>query len=214
MRSRHLDIGLPLVLLLTAMVMPGSSSGQVAIYDLTFQRSEEQSINVAFFDGGYLALDLVTGTGSLLFTFKNVKDGLLQPCFVRAAEAADAFTAVRGAERKTVIRATSQNATAMAHYLATGLVDHQIATKTGGVPLQVDIASRLSGHVLASDDESDVEFAPGESVIAFAGTASLELTLNPDLTGQANRTGETLAEALETLTRQLILIGFHEAGLR
>lgn len=186
-------------------------SAQVAVYDLSFQRAEDRSINFSFFDGGYLAMDLVTGTGTFLLTFRDLSQGAQQPCFIEATEAAEAFTAVQESLSKTVVRATSQTGTALAHYLATGDIDLQIPIEIERKPVTVRVASRLSGQVLASDTENDVQFDAGHPVIAFAGMASFQLTLNPDFTSEANRRSESLAECVQTLTHQLTTLGFRNA---
>ena len=202
----------PLFLLLAFTVIPQASFGQVAIYDLSFQRSEELSINFSSFDGGYLAIDVVAGKGSFIFTYKEVNNGVLQPFFVLANGAAEAFTAVRDSERKTVIRASAQSATAMVHYLATGKVNHDLTVQVDGKPMKVEIASLLLGQVLASDDESDVAFPQGHNAMGFAGIAGFDLTLNPDLTDRANRRQESLADTVKLLTGQLETLGFRAAG--
>jgi hypothetical protein len=201
------------VFLIAALLLPLPVFSQVAIYDLSFQALEEHSINFPAFDGGYLALDLVTGKGSFIFTFKDNSEGVMQPCFVQATEAAQAFTAVRNAERKTVIRATAQTNTAIGHYLATGTVNREISVPSVAADPKepVKVASILFGQVLASDDESDVDFPAGHTLIGFAGMASFDLTLNPDLTDRANRRQETLSQAIQGLVGQLKRLSFQES---
>lgn len=199
------------LLAFAALLLPGALPGQVAIYDVTFRQSEEQSINFAFFDGGYLALDLLTGTGSFLLTYRDQAGEGVQPSFVQAGQAVEAFTAVRAGSRKTVIRAFSQTATALAHYLATGLADQEITVDIQGESSLVPIASRLRGQVLASDNENDVAFSAGETSLGFAGVASFELTLNADRTARANRGREKLPDVVNSLADQLKLLGFVEA---
>lgn len=200
---------LALLLAITLWQAPAALA-QVAIYDLTFQRPDERSINFSSFDGGYLILDVITGRGSFLLTYREIRDGSPQPCFVQAKEAAQAFTAVRDSGRKTVVRASAGNGSSVVHYLATGGVDHQISVQAAGKPVEVQIASLLTGQILASDDESDVEFSPGHPFIGFAGMTSFDLTFNPDLTTRANRRQETLSQALETVAAKLEGLGFYQ----
>lgn len=206
--ANRLRTALLAVALLLGFWQTPPAVAQVAIYDLTFQRPDERSINFTAFDGGYLILDVFTGRGSFLLTYREVRDGTLQPFYVQAADTAEAFTAVKESARKTVIRASAGNGSSVVHYLATGSVDHQLSLQAGGRTVDVQVASLLTGQVLASDDESDVEFSPGQPFLGFAGMTSFDLILNPDLTTQANRRLETASQAITTVAAKLEELGF------
>ncbi len=184
-----------------------AASAQVAVYDLDFEKAE-RSINFSFFDGGYFVLDGLTGTGSFIFTYNEVRDGRRQPLYARSIDSAEAFTAVKGDTRKTVVRATATTETGLAHYLAFGSVNDQITANNRGQRITIDIARSLWGHVLASDDESDVQFEAGDQNIGFAGISTFDLRLDPDRTREANRTGDTASEALARLIEELEALGF------
>jgi len=75
------------------------------------------------------------------------------------------------------------------------------------------VASHLTGNVLASDSEPDVEFAP-DSRIGFAGFASMSATLNQKRTASAKRTEQTVAGAVEAFLEELTLLGFEDGAER
>jgi len=196
-----------LIVSLFLFIQAGTGNAQVAVYDVQFTCDEERNVNFPFFEGGYLCVDLLSGLGSFLMTYEEVRDGTLQTYFIPAAEAAQVFTAVDHERRITVIRATSASPTALAHYLALGPADYPLPSGSPGGEETVTIASRLQGQVLASDDESDVKFPPGSPALGFAGFAHIELTLDADLTESCNRQAKTLSDSIALLTRRLELLG-------
>ncbi|MEO0448477.1 MAG: hypothetical protein AAF191_20630, partial [Verrucomicrobiota bacterium] len=122
--------------------------------------------------------------------------------FHRAPHSIQAFTALKGSQRWTVLRSQSVVGSSYSSLLASGPADWEISFVGGE---SVPIASTLQGSLLASDEEPGQLPHPEDRSLGFAGVASLTLLLDPDRTAEA--TGLTLQEAFGGLITELVLAG-------
>ena len=189
----------------TAWLFASSAFSQVAVYEMEFER-EDRSINFSFFDGGFFVMDGLTGAGSFVFTFQEVEDNRLKDLYITSENSAETFTAIKKGTRKAVVRATAQTTTGLSHYLAIGELEESLPVQLRGQELLFEVATTLRGYVLASDDESDVDFTDETETLGFAGLASMKMTLDRKRSLDANRLNRNTTEAAAKNGLQLCLL--------
>ena len=188
-----------------------SALSQVVVYEMEFER-EPRSINFTFFEGGFLVLDGLDGTGSFIFTFQGIENNEIRDLYVRAENTVEAFTAIKRNQRKIVVRATAQTQTSLSHYLAIGELDDTVSLQARGRRVSFEIAPSIRGNVLVSDDESDVEFPSEDKTIGFAGMATMRLSFDRTRTRESNEENLTVAQTVSALITELEEVGFVEDG--
>ena len=191
------------------------AAAQVAVYRGDFD-SVGNSINFVFFERVYLVADLSAGTGSFLFLDVNTSGNSVSRQYVEAPDAANIFVAVKRERsgtkvRKLVMRAISDSGTAQSYYLAVGDLDTTISGKISQLPVSSKTAKNLRGHVLTSDDESDMEL-PLDAGLGLAGAAEFNLSLQRNQTQIANNRGSSVAEVMADLVTGLETAGFTAVG--
>ncbi len=186
-------------------------AAQVAIYEMEFER-EDRSINFSFFDGGFFVMDGLTGAGSFVFTFQEVENNRLKDLYITSENSAETFTAIKKGTRKAVVRATAQTTTGLSHYLAIGELEESLPVQLRGQELRFEVATTLRGYVLASDDESDVDFTDETETLGFAGLASMKMNLDRIRSLDANRLNQTTTETVAALVAELEDFGFEAEG--
>ena len=201
-------------LLIAAVVLFCSSDlhAQVAVYKLILKADDTASVNLAYFERAYLAIDLKEGIGTLFFLGNPDGDSSDQgKYFVEAPDAMQAYTAFDSDENGFfVVRSFAKNRTAQSAYVATGRIDDSI--DPGERRASPKIARTLTGVFTSTDDESDLSTAPTDGSLGVGGFGSLTATLEKERSKDANRKGLSYAETVSALRQSLIDQGFENLG--
>jgi hypothetical protein len=187
---------------------PTSADAQVLVYDVEFEEFDS-SINFTFFERGFFVVEALGGNGSFIFTFED--DG--KDFYLTAADAGELFFAVKPGMERAVMRASAVTDSAQTQYLIIGKLDSTVSFNLRGQRVSARVATRMTGNVLASDSEPDVEFTP-DAEIGFAGFAQMSADLNEKRTLQAKRTDQTVAGAVQGIIDELTELGFEDDAQR
>ena len=191
--------------LLGAAALP-SAQAQVIVYRIEFKHQD--SFNVDYYTGGYLAAPLLGGAGSFLLT--GIENG--RRVLDTSPGSGAYFLARSESKRYNVVSATvgsGADSSANGSYVAYGEVDTtlNLATPTGS--LKIRVCKTLRGESLAADDENgEIKF---DGTVGTANFSELVLRLDEDLTREFNEDGLTLEQTTEILTRRLRWQGFFSA---
>lgn len=194
--------------IVTWAAAPTSADAQVLVYDLEFEEFDH-SINFAFFERGFFVVEALGGNGSFVFTFED--EG--RDFYLTAADAGELFFAVKPGMERAVMRASAVTDSAQTQYLVIGKLDSTVSFNLRGQRVSARVATRMTGNVLASDSEPDVEFTP-DAEIGFAGFAQMSAKLDEKRTLEAKRTDQTVAGAVQGIIDQLTELGFEDDALR
>ena len=187
---------------------PTSADAQVLVYDVEFEEFD-RSINFAFFERGFFVVEALGGNGSFVFTFEE--EG--RDFYLTAADAGELFFAVKPGMERAVMRASAVTDSAQTQYLIIGKLDSTVSFNLRGQRVSARVATRMTGNVLASDSEPDVEFTP-DAEIGFAGFAEMSAELNDKRTLEAKRTDQTVAGAVQGIIDELTELGFEDDAQR
>ncbi|MBL9153773.1 MAG: hypothetical protein JNK37_14865 [Verrucomicrobiales bacterium] len=199
------SFSLPALLILVGLWLCGASAAQAQtlVYRMEF-RQASGSINFEMFDQAYFVVGGLGGEGTFIFTYRE--DG--RDFYLTSSGGGTLFFAVRPGQDKAVIRATAENATGQSHYLAVGDLDGRISANLRGQRVTLGVSEKLTGWVLASDPEEDVEFTGPDSTLGVAGFATLRATLDHGRTRDANRANLDVAATVAALETELERSGF------
>jgi hypothetical protein len=183
------------------------ADAQVVVYHVQFQKSGS-SINFSFFDEAFFVAEGLGGSGS--FIFAHVENG--RDFYTVAEDSGEFFFATKPGTNRAVMRASADTNTALSHYLALGDLDGTVTMNQRGQHISFNVASCLEGHVLASDPETDEEFAASDGSIGFAGMASMKAQLDRGRTDEANAGNLTVAQTVLALIDELDRKGFEDSA--
>lgn len=199
-------------ILITLSLLLAEAEGQIAVYQGGFDRVGS-SVNFSYYERAFLVADFDEGTGSFLFLdiIANGPNGSRR-VYAEAADAVNIFVAVKrdrdgGKTRKLVMRAIADNGTAQAYYLGVGELKTTIEGNQSQLPVEVRAPKTLKGHVLSSDDESDLAL-PANSGLGSAGAAEFSFHLDETRTRKANRTAQTVADTIAEIITEMEKMGF------
>jgi hypothetical protein len=181
---------------------------QVAVYKLVLKADDDASVNLAYFERAYLAVDLEEGLGTLFFLANAEGDANAGgKFFIEARDAMQAYTAFDSDETAfLVIRTITKNRTAHSVYVATGRIDLTLDTAEGRPPLK--LARKLTGVFTSTDDESELSTAPTDGSLGVCGFGSLVATLERERTEDVNRRAISYDALITSIRESLVEQGF------
>jgi hypothetical protein len=195
-----------LTLLFTLAVEPARAHWLV--FELKFETDEtEESVNFHFHSGAYVVAPADGGAASLIFTLEEGKTRM----FAVSERAARFFTTVSGARRRMVISALALNGSSHAFYLASGLVNQDVALPGEDGPVTRRAAATLAGRLQAADDDSEAVLLPADGSLGMSGSAIISGRLRADLSANASRFA-THQDAVRYLVALLEHYGYEREG--
>ena len=172
------------------------------VYELRFTVDAASSVNFDFYDGAYAVVPVTGGRASLVLTSETG-----ERVFAVAAEAARVFAAATPETTRTVLSAVALNGSAQACYTASGEVQRTLNLPSSQGVRAFRVAGELRGHLLASDDDSEIALLPPAGQVGMVGAAVVTGTLREDLSYNASQFG-SLAEAVDYVTGLLERYGY------
>ena len=172
------------------------------VYELQFTVDADSSMNFDFYEGAYAVAPVTGGRASLVLTSQT--DGRV---FAVAPEAARVFAAATLESTRTVLSAVALNGSAQACYAASGEVTQTLNLPSPQGVRAFRVAGELRGHLLASDDDSEIAILPPQGQVGMVGAATVTGKLREDLSYNASQFA-TLAEAVDYVTGLLERYGY------
>jgi hypothetical protein len=189
----------PLLMLLLTFVSTQDLQAQVIIYRISF--SDVASYNVDFFDGGYLVAPALGGLPSM--TMVN-RDAQGDATYTAAVAGGDFFIGLDA--NKQWISTFSCQGSGNAALCAFGPVSNSIRLKSSSFDIQVRIAPKLTGGVVASSSE-DGQKGP-DGTIGFAQHSTVIMEVDQVLTSEANTLGGQIGDGVSVVNAFLESHGF------
>ncbi len=160
---------------------------QWLVYELQFT-PEADTVNFTSYRSAYLVAPANGGAATLVLT--TDEGGRF---YAVADSGAKFFLAANAVQRKAAFSALAISGNAQALYTASGALNRSLYLDSPEGPKVLRVAEKLSGRLMAADDESDKGPAADGS-IGMIGSALITGTLREDLTGIA--TGHFTSQVL------------------
>jgi hypothetical protein len=180
--ATHSFIKRTLILLLSSLLSTAAQAHWF-VYELKFTPEEEDSVNFGFYTGAYMLAPVRGGPASLIFTSEDAEGRF----FAVSGESARFFTTANASSRRLVISALAMRGSSQAFYTASGTVNQTLTIPTDKGYVSYRTASKITGRLLAADDDSEALTLPADGSLGMIGSALISGSLRSDLTLNACR---------------------------
>jgi len=184
-----------LFLAVSSSVLAQTSTGPVAVFRLSFEKTGD-SINYRPYQSGYYVAPIEGGTGSLILTLVTggERQYFTYPAF------GEVFVAVKGEDKKMVLSATAANDVNTTVFYAIGKADTELHVESRNASSDVKVADKMTGFAVSADSERDLPFSGSGTSVGVAGASVLTVILDETLTNVAIRDSlDTEAEVNEII---------------
>jgi hypothetical protein len=175
-------VSLDLVSSASAQTTTTTSSGPVAVFRLSFEKTGD-SINYRPYQNGYYVAPIEGGTGSLILTL--VTGGQRQYFTYEAF--GEVFVAVKGKDKRMVLSATATNTVSTTVFFAIGETNKELHVESRNATSDVLVAEKMTGYAVSADSEKDLPFSGSGTSVGVAGASILTARLDETLTNVALR---------------------------